>query len=129
MMEAEFRALLVAAMPDLGAERINWDEHPQDETGPYVVLTLVDMTQGHTQQGPDGLEQGRVQVDCWSPHSLGVRLMGHVVRTALDGHRGGGFQGIFFDGLRVARETDENGGEAIYRASLDFLTHWRENNG
>lgn len=129
MMEADFRALLATGLSDLGAGRINWDEHPQGMTGDYVVLVLIDMTGRHTQQGPDGLQQARVQVDCYSQTSLGARLLATAVRETLDGHRGGRFRGIFFDGLRVAREPDENGGEAIYRASLDFLTHWRESNG
>lgn len=129
MMEADFRQLLVAALPDLGPARINWDEQPQGMAGSYIVLQLIDMTEGKTQQGPDGLQQARVQVDCYAEYSADARQLGYAAKAALDGHRGDRFRGIFFDGLRVTRETDENGGEANYRASLDFLTHWRQSDG
>lgn len=128
-MEQELRALLLARLPGMTADRLNWGEHPQASAGPYVVLYLVSWNMGHTQQGPDGLEQARVQIDCYADTFGDARGLARQVMTLLDGYRGGQFQAILSAGMRMDRETDENGGEAIYRASLDFLTHWRESNG
>lgn len=127
-MERDFRALVAAALPALPPGRVNWSEHPQDLSGAYVVLTLVSMVGGHTQQGPDGLWQSRIQVDCWAPGFLECLDMGHAVMAAIDGHRGGVFQAILSAGMRQTRD-DDNAGEAIYRASLDFLAHWRTDHG
>lgn len=120
--------MLIAGLSGMPASRITWGEH-LGAASSYIVLQLIDMAEGHTQQGPDGLEQSRVQIDCFAPDYLGARDLGRDVKALLDFHRGGGFRGIFFDGLRMTRESDENEGEAIYRASLDFLTHWRKNDG
>lgn len=128
-MEREFRALLAAGLPGVPVGRINWGEHPQDMAGPYVVLHMISRTGGHTQQGPNGLWQSRVQVDCWSPRFLEMLDMGGAVIRTLDGHRGGLFQGIFFSSMTATREDDENAGEPIFRARLDFTAHWRENHG
>lgn len=124
-MEQELRTLLIAGLPTVPSTRINWGEQPQDEERPYVVMHLISMNEGHTMQGPDGLQQSRVQVDCYAPTFGDARSMAAAVKSALDFHRGGGFLGILFDGMRQTRESGDNAGEAIYRASLDFLTNWR----
>ena len=127
-MEQDLRALLLAGLTGMTADRLNWGEHPQGAAGPYVVLYLVSWNMGHTQQGPDGLEQARVQVDCYADTFGAARGLARQVMGLLDGYRGGQFQAIFSAGMRMSREADENGGEAIYRASLDFIIHWRNEN-
>lgn len=127
-MEQAFRSLLISGIPDTPASRISWGEHTQDAGRPYIVLHLISVIQGHHMQGPEALEQSRVQVDCYAPTFGQVRSMAAAVKTALDFHSGDGFLGIFFDGMRQTRESGD-AGEAIYRASLDFLTNWRTSNG
>ena len=127
-MEQALRALLLAGLPDMPASRISWGEHAQGAGRPYIVLHLISVTQDHHMQGPEALERSRVQVDCYAPTFGQVRSMAAAVKTALDFHSGGGFLGIFFAGMRQTRESGD-AGEAIYRASLDFLTNWRTSNG
>lgn len=88
-------------------------------------MHLISLNEGHTMQGPDGLQKIRVQVDCYAPNFGDAFDLAGRVKAALDFHRGGGFLGIFFDGMRLPREGGESKGGALYRASLDFLTHWR----
>ena len=134
-METALRALLVAGLPGMSAGRLNWGEHPRDETRPYVTLHLISLREGRTMQGPDGLEQSRVQVDCYAPTFGQAREIGQAVKQLLNHYRGGGFRGVFFDGMRTLREggdsriigSDESA--AFYRASLDFLINWRNDNG
>lgn len=128
-MEQALRALLIAGLPAVPSDRINWGEHPQFGGRPYITMHLISVTQGHHMQGPEALEQSRVQVDCYAPTFGGARGMAVAVKTALDFRSGGGFLGILFDGMRQTRESGDNAGEAIYRASLDFLTNWRTSDG
>lgn len=130
-MEAEFRSM-VAREVGLPTFRVNWGEDPNGGTGSYVVLHLVSFLGGHTQQGPDALKTTRVQVDCYGDTWASARRMASLLDAALDGYRGGVFRAIFADGMRLTREggagsltSGSNSGEAIYRASMDFITHWR----
>ena len=80
-------------------------------------------------QGPDGLETARVQIDAYAPSYKGATDTGRAVKALLHGHRSGGFRLIEFAGMRHLREAGEDADDGIYRASLDFLTHWRQPNG
>lgn len=127
-MEADLRALIIGAS-GVAANRVNWGQDPADLRGSYIVLHLIDWLEGHTQQGPDGLNRSRVQVDCYALTWGAARTLGGAVKAALDGYRGGVFRGIFADGMRLTREGGANAGEATYRASLDFIVNWRTDNG
>lgn len=128
-METALRALLIAGLPDMPASRINWGEAPQGEDRPYAVLHLISVNQGHHMQGPEALEQSRVQVDVYAPAFGEARSMASAVKAALDFHSGGNFLSIFFAGMRQSRETSETAGEPLHRASLDFMINWRTSNG
>lgn len=127
-MEADLLTV-VAAASGLPVSRVNWGEAPAASRGTYVVLHLISWNEGHTQQGPDGLNTTRVQVDCYAPGWVAARTIGGAVKAALDGYCGGVFRGIFADGMRLTREGGANAGEASYRASLDFIVNWRTDNG
>lgn len=128
-MEQALRALLAARLPELSDARINWGEHPQDGGAPYVVMHLISVTRDAHMQGPGGMERSRVQIDCYGPTFGAARGLAGKVMGILDFHRAGGFRGILFAGMRQLRESGENAGEAIHRASLDFIVNWRDENG
>ena len=127
-MGPEFRALVVEAT-GLSANRVNWGQDPTELRGPYVTLHLIGETGGHHMQGPDRLFRSRVQVDCRAGDFATARGLADKITAAIDGRRDSTFCGIFFDGLRMTREGGADMGEAVYRASLDFLAHWRAENG
>ncbi|MCJ8138431.1 hypothetical protein [Falsirhodobacter halotolerans] len=104
---------------------VNWGEAATDQHEIHIVLHLISWVSGHTMQGPDGLNTSRVQIDCYGPTWADARGVAGRVRAALDGYRGGVFRGIFADGMRQTREAGANAGESIYRASADFIIHWR----
>lgn len=129
-MELEFRALLTgdAAITALvPAGQINWVSHPQGAPYPAIVLTVVDNAMDLTQQGPDGLWQGRVQVDCYAMEYGSARALADAVISLLNGYSGGGFQLIALDSQRGNNDT--GGFDDLARISLDFLTNWRNDNG
>lgn len=130
-MEIELRDMVVAAT-GLTPARVNWGEDPNGGYGTYVVLHLIGETGTHTMQGPDSLKTSRVQIDCYGATWSSVRALARQIDQALDGYRGGVFRAIFADGMRLPRQggagsldSGSNAGEAVYRASMDFITHWR----
>ena len=127
-METALRALLIAGLPGMSAGRINWSEHPRDEARPYITLHLISLTEGHTMQGPDGLERSRVQIDCYAPSFGQAREVAAGVKGFLNHYHGGGFRGVFFDSARTTRESGEDNAP-LYRCSLDFIVNWRDDNG
>lgn len=125
-MELALRALLqgAAAVTALApADRINWGRHPQQTPYPGIVLNVVDDMEAQTYGGPDGLSQGRVQVDCYGDTYGDAKILSNAVRATLDGHRGGNFRAIFLIATRDYDETDTT--DRPFRVSLDFATHWR----
>lgn len=126
-MEEDFRAILLAAagVTAIAATRIDWVSHPQGAGGPYVVLNLIDDAEGLTYAGPDGLSQGRVQVDCYAPSYSVAKALARAVRSALDGYQAGDFAGIFLETSRDTREGGSNEAERLFRCGLDFMTHWK----
>lgn len=125
-MQREFRALLtgsaaVAAL--VSAQAIAWGAPMQGTRLPAVALHLIDDADGMTMQGPDGLWQGRVQVDVYALSYGDTRTIADAVIAALHGFRGGGFRGIFLAQQRDRYETGAS--DRPFRISIDFMTHWR----
>lgn len=125
-MQQDFRALLtgsaeVAALAP--AQAIAWGAPMQGTRPPAIALHLIDNADGMTMQGPNGLWQGRVQVDVYALSYGETRAVADAVIAALHGFRGGGFRGIF---LAQQRDHHETGAvDRPFRISIDFMTHWR----
>ena len=127
-MEQALSAILKSAsgVTDLvPAARINWGEHPQGTGSPYITMMVVGDNEGLTMQGPDGLSQGRVQIDCYAPTSLLAKQVSRAVRAVLHGYRGGGMRLVEHVATRDSREGGTNEAERLFRVSLDFTTAWR----
>ncbi len=90
---------------------------------PAVVLHLISHPGEHTLDGPMTQTTARVQVDCWGLSFAAAKALGRAVRAALDGHRGGGFQGILYANARDDSEGDD-GADRLFRTSLDFTVRF-----
>lgn len=126
-MEQEFRALLIATstVTAVCGNRIDWGDSAQGAPMPRVVLNVIGNAEGLTQQGPDGLFSGRVQVDCYAISYAQAKTLARAVRSRLHGYAGGGFQLVTGASERDSRESGTNEAERPFRVSLDFLTEWR----
>lgn len=128
-MEDELRALLTASAAVTAvvpAGRINWGSHPQGAGKPYIVLTLIGGAEGLTQQGSDGLETGRAQIDCYGQTYGAAKTAARAVTKLLHGHRGYRFDLVQHVATRDSREGGTNEAERLFRVSLDFTMAWRE---
>lgn len=125
-MEEQFRAILLASsgVTALVGTRINWGAIPQGSSMPAIVLNTISQNNGHTMQGPDGLQEARVQVDIYGTTYGATKALSRAVLAALDGYSGGNFQGIFHAGTRDGREGGTNEADRPFRVSTDFMTQW-----
>lgn len=123
-MEELVRAVLTgnAAVVALCGTRIDFGGSPPGTADPRVVLWTVSDSEGHNLTGPDGMSQGRVQIDCYAENYASAKVLARAVRAALDGHRGAALQGVFLVGTRDQREGGSNEAYRPWRVSMDFLT-------
>lgn len=128
-MEEAFRDILEGSASVLAlCTNINWGEHPQGVSLPGIVLNVIDDAEQHhldSDEGPDGLSRGRVQVDCYATTYSLAKRMERAVRAELDGYKGGSFSGIFLVATRDNRDGGAGEFERPYRMSMDFTTNWR----
>lgn len=126
-MEEAFAALLLndTAVSALVGQRVNYLKHPQGQPYPAIVLNVIDDGAGYTLEGEDGLDQGRVQVDCYADDYASAKTLSRTVRAVLSGYRGGDFQGIFLDGSGDRYSGASNDITTPSRVSMDFMTNWK----
>jgi hypothetical protein len=126
-METALRTLLVgdAGVAALIGTRVSWVERPQGSALPAIVLTRVSTIRQYVHGGQSELVESRVQADCWAASYAAAKAVEAAVLAALSGYAGGIFNAIFAESARDGgREND--GPEAIYRVSVDFLVHHTE---
>jgi hypothetical protein len=110
----------------LVATRIHWDERPQGGGLPDIVMHNLGGPIDYHMQGPSGLEQTRIQIDCWSNKSKAESLaIKRAVKAALSGLRanlsGVEIQGMFIDAYNDAFDAAAEASEHYYRHRLDFI--------
>ncbi len=126
-MEEELRTLLInsSSIAAIVSGRIDWGSRTQGAAYPGISLNLISNASFSTMQGPDGLLQGRVQIDCYALTYKEAKQLARLILALLDGYRGGNFSGIFLETERDYREGGTNEADRPFRVSLDFLTNWR----
>lgn len=53
-----------------------------------IIYTIVSVVPDHVMQGPSGLVNARVQIDCWARNYTDMITLGDAVRLLLDGYKG-----------------------------------------
>lgn len=128
-MEEDFRALLLngSGVSSYVDSRVNYVAHPQGQPLPAIVLNVVSDAETYTLDGPNGVSEGRIQLDCYAHSYSEVKLLSREVRSLLSGYRGGSFQGVFHVGTRDGREGGTNEADRPYRVSMDFMVYFTTN--
>lgn len=125
-MEEQIRALLLndSGVSSLAGSRVNFGTHPQGQPFPAIVLNTISDADDYTLQGPSGITEARIQVDCYGGTYGAAKLLSRAVRSLLGGYQGGALQGVFLAGSRDSREGGSNEAERPYRVSMDFMVRF-----
>lgn len=125
-MEEELYTLLTAnlSVPDAA---IGWFTAPQGIGYPKVVLNVIADAEGLVMNGPNGLNEGIVQIDVYALDRATAKTVSRAIRSALHGYRSGQFKLIRHDRTRDTREGGSNEAERPFRVSMDFTTAWSVN--
>lgn len=126
-MDEALTALLLANATVSGlvgdGDRLFWNVLGQGKQGTAAVLYLVSGVPDYHMQGPSGLVESRVQIDCRASTLAAAKALSDAIEAVLSGYSGnqGGvkFNGIFKDSARSSFVKTE--AEAFYLYSADYL--------
>lgn len=135
MMQADLITRLdgVPAIAALAGTRIAWNERRRTTPAfPALVLTQVSVDRAWTHSGPTGLDQARVQFDCYATDAATCRALAALVQAEMElGAQVPPYSPktvgstIFHVGMLDAQRTfepDDLGNNVrAFRESLDFL--------
>ncbi len=123
-MESALRARLIAAATPAGT-RIYWDDRPQGDTLPAVVLTVISDTRGQHLKGFD-MSQARVQADVLATTFAGKKALKEVVIAALaPAHLGNGIQFMRATDIAAVPRNERTETQFVFRDAIDFLIRWK----
>lgn len=118
-MEIELRARIVAETGHSTA----WAASLRDEDAPRVVLTTVSGAPDHTlSDGRSGLEDARVQIDCYGTSYGEARGVASAVDAALDGWSG---SEVIACWRESTRDLQPGADEYLFRVSMDFRVQFK----
>lgn len=121
----EFLRAMILATPGIPPS-VDWGARKRGATLPGIVLNVVSDLSEHTQDGPDGLSEARVQVDVYAASYGEAKAISRTLRRALDGAEQGIINGCFLVMSRDSSEEGEAGsGDRVYRALQDFQIFYR----
>ena len=127
-MYSELRGLILSspAIAAIFANRVHWRPAPQGIVRPYAILDEIGSNNDHTMEGPDKLNESRVQFSAYADTYAEAVQIKRAVKAALDGYKGGIFQGIFHAGTRDGSEVAGSEAQGPRSAQIDFLINWSE---
>lgn len=125
-MEEALRAHLLATAAVTAlvpAERIVWNQRIGPAL-PAISLHRITGRPDYHLQGPSGLVDSLVQVDCWGASFASVTAVARAVQAALSAHAGGVISRCFIENLRSSFEKGDGATGAstptdFHRSSLD----------
>jgi len=125
-MQDEFTSLLtgnaeVAALTG-GGKRIWWGVAGQGYDGALVVLNLISGVPDYHTEGPSGMEESRVQVDCRASTLAAAKALADAIDALLSGYSGTVGAIRFSPILRIARRSgfEKTEAEKFHFVSDDY---------
>lgn len=126
-MEEALIAYLLAAsgIAALVSTRVFPHSLLQGSALPAVTVQRISGAPLYADDGEVGLDNPRMQVDCWATTYAGAKTLARAVKSRLSAFYGttGGvdFHYILLDNERDDREAGANNAAYIYRVSLDII--------
>lgn len=130
-MEADFINLIESApgVVALVSDRVYPVSAPQGASFPRITVARVSGAPLYDDQGEVGLEDGRMQVDCWAISYTEAKRLAAAVKGFLSAFSGlfgtTTFSYIMLDTERDLREGGGNSAEYPFHVALDFIVWTR----
>lgn len=129
-MQEALTALLLAdtAIAGLtgGGDRLYWNVKEQGKPDPSAVLYLISGVPDYHMQGPSGLVESRVQVDCRGDTVADALELARAIEARLSGYRGTvgttKFMGIFKQSERSRFDPDPAPGVHMHSADYQIFS-------
>lgn len=115
------RLLASSALVALVEDRVQFGSREQAAGLPAVTLTKISGAPVYSDEGEAGLDETRVQVDCWGSSMTSALAVSRAVRNQISGYVDNDFRYISLDAIRDMREGGANQAEYEYRVSCDYL--------
>ena len=119
------RLRAVPALAALLDDRIAFFENARRWGQTYPQLVLQEITPGreYTHDGPDGLDEPRVQFDIFAVSGGSIEAVEAALLAAMESEADAGdtrFHHAFLDGRRMLASDDLGNGRRVLRMSMDF---------
>lgn len=119
MMKEALKARLIA---ETGLP-VAWGLSPRGTSEPRITLTTVGGDTDYTHDGPSGLREARVQVDCFGQSYGEAEIAARAVTAALSGWGASGITVVF---KLSERDTVPSAETGIFRSSADYRVLYQE---
>jgi len=116
---------------DLVSTRIYPILREQVDGLPAITYQAISGVRSYDLSGPNGLVEGRIQVNCFADDPLEAGELAAVVRAALHGHRGGA-AGVHIELMLLDDMGDlpyidpENEAQNVFAKMMDFYVLYKE---
>lgn len=119
------RLLATSGVTSIVGTRVFPGAKPGGASLPAIVFNKISGGPIYADEGEVGLDESRIQIDCWGATYTAAKNLSRAVRGSLSGYVGTsqGTETLFcsLDIERDIRESGSNASEYLYRTSMDFL--------
>lgn len=118
--------LATSALSALVGARVYPGARPQSSALPSATMNVISSTPAYSDDGEDGLQDDRVQFDCWGMTYTSAKQVAREIIKALSAYKGGIFLYITLELQHDLREGGTDDAEYLFRTSLDFIVTYRK---
>ena len=132
IVEPAIQALIASLCPG----NVFFLEAPQGATGPFIIVQRTDSLRWRHINGPSGIAQAYIQIDCYYGGYLAAKALAASVESALDGYQGKVYYGnqspqdyVLIGGISLQNDLDnldQTDAPKLYRNISSFLVTYNQ---
>jgi hypothetical protein len=119
------RLLATSAVATIVGTGVYPGAKPQGAPLPAIVFNKISGAPLYDDKGEAGIEESRLQIDCWATSYTAAKGLARAVRDSLSAFFGTseGVESLYctLETERDLRESGSNAAEYLHRTSMDFL--------